>query len=138
MSIVDYSLSSKFPRLFVVNMMTGDVQSLHVAHGKGSDPNADGRLDQFSNVEGSNASSRGFYLTNETYAGLHGLSLKLDGLSSTNSLARRRYLVLHSADYVVEAPVVQGRSWGCLAVAVEMGPKLIEWIKNGSLIYVDS
>jgi hypothetical protein len=45
-------------------------------------------------------SSLGVYKTAETYNGKHGLSLRLDGLSPTNSKARERAVVVHGADYV--------------------------------------
>ena len=136
-TVVDFSLSSKMPRLNVVDIKTGSVWSMHVAQGKGSDLNGDGRLDRFSNMVGSNATSRGFYLTAETYIGARGLSLRLDGLSPTNSLARQRTIVLHGAPYVVDALVLQGRSWGCIAVAQQNSGELIKMIKGGALIYVD-
>ncbi|HWU45027.1 MAG TPA: murein L,D-transpeptidase catalytic domain family protein, partial [Bdellovibrio sp.] len=72
------------------------------------------------------------------YDGSHGYSLSLDGLSSTNSNVRSRAIVVHGADYVSEADVIQGRSWGCPAVAMENRTKLIDMIKNGSIIYASA
>jgi hypothetical protein len=111
------------------------VKSIHVAHGKGSDSNNDGYATNFSNKVNSEASSLGFYLTAETYHGNHGLSLRLDGLSSTNSKARERSVVLHGADYVREAEVKAGRSWGCPAVSMALRGDVIELLKGGSLIF---
>ncbi|MCP5916770.1 murein L,D-transpeptidase catalytic domain family protein, partial [Klebsiella pneumoniae] len=76
-------------RFFIVDMNSGSVWPLHVAHGKGSDSNHDGYAEKFSNTSGSNASSLGYYITAETYNGSNGYSLRLDGMSSTNSNARR-------------------------------------------------
>ncbi|RYZ76836.1 MAG: murein L,D-transpeptidase catalytic domain family protein [Proteobacteria bacterium] len=135
LTIVDFSSASKNQRLFVINMADGSVWSGWVAHGSGSDRNNDGVADSFSNAPGSNASSLGYYLTAETYSGKHGLSLKLDGLSSTNSKARSRAIVLHGASYVSRASVRQGRSWGCLAVPMIDRNFLVNALKNGSLIY---
>lgn len=135
LSVLDFSKRSTEKRLYVVNMKSGSVWSLHVAHGKGSDSNHDGFAESFSNVSGSNASSLGFYRTAETYQGKHGYSLRLDGLSSTNSNARARAVVIHGASYVQDTNVVQGRSWGCPAVSMENHKKLIDLIKGGSLIY---
>src|SRR5690606_28831407 len=104
-------------RLHVINMSTGAGWSLHVAHGKGSDKNHDAYAERFSNTSGSNASSLGAYLTAETYSGSNGYSLRLDGLSTTNSNARRRAVVVHGASYVKDSNVKQGRSWGCPAVS---------------------
>jgi hypothetical protein len=138
LSVIDFSLSSKQKRFHVINMKTGEVWSIHTAHGKGSDPDHDGYANSFSNVSGSNASSIGIYKTAETYSGSHGYSLKLDGLSKTNSNARSRAVVIHGADYVSESSVIQGRSWGCPAVTMSYRTKLIDMIKNGSIIYASA
>lgn len=134
-TLIDFSKSSKDQRLFVINMESGFVWPMHVAHGKGSDLDHDGFAERFSNISGSNASSLGFYLTAETYYGKNGLSLRLDGLSNTNSNARARAVVVHGATYVQEKEIIQGRSWGCPAVTMAYKDKLIQMIKEGSLMY---
>ncbi|WP_413575704.1 murein L,D-transpeptidase catalytic domain family protein [Bdellovibrio sp. HCB290] len=138
LSVLDFSLSSTKKRFHIINMKTGDVWSIHVAHGKGSDPDHDGYANSFSNTSGSNASSVGVYKTAETYSGSHGYSLRLDGLSSTNSRARSRAVVIHGADYVSESSVIQGRSWGCPAVTMSYRTKLIDMVKGGSIIYASA
>ncbi len=135
LTVLDFSLPSNKKRLHVINMSTGTVWSLHVAHGKGSDSNHDAYAERFSNTSGSNASSLGAYLTAETYSGSNGYSLRLDGLSSTNSNARRRAVVIHGASYVKDSNVKQGRSWGCPAISMTNRTKLIDTIKGGSLIF---
>ena len=135
LSVIDFSKNSTKVRFFVVNMSTGAVWSMHVAHGKGSDVDHDGIAEKFSNVEGSNMSSLGVYLTAETYTGHNGYSLRLDGLSSTNSNARNRAIVVHGASYVNEINEIPGRSAGCPAVAHANRDKLINQIKEGSVIY---
>lgn len=134
-TLIDFSKSSSQRRMYVVNMKTGSVWTLHTAHGSGSDKNNDGYAERFSNVSGSNASSLGYYLTAETYYGKNGYSLRLDGLSSTNSKARSRAVVVHGASYVQDKTRIQGRSWGCPAVASDYNNTLINIIKSGSLIY---
>ncbi|WP_374078011.1 murein L,D-transpeptidase catalytic domain family protein [Bdellovibrio bacteriovorus] len=134
-SVIDFSQKSTQKRWYFINMSTGSVWNIHVSHGKGSDSNHDGFAEKFSNVSGSNASSVGFYKTAETYQGSNGYSLKLDGLSSTNSNARPRAIVVHGAAYVQDSAVVQGRSWGCPAVSSTNRDKVINMIKGGSLIY---
>lgn len=134
-SLIDFSKRSTEARFFIINMNSGEVWAIHTAHGKGSDANHDGYAEKFSNKSGSNASSLGFYLAAETYTGKHGLSLKLDGLSSTNSAARARAVVIHAASYVRESSVIQGRSWGCPAIAMNLREKVINKLKGGSLIY---
>lgn len=138
LSVIDFSQYSGNKRFFIINMKTGAVWAIRVAHGKGSDPTHDGYAHTFSNVSGSNASSLGFYMTLDTYTGDNGYSLQLDGLSSTNSNAKSRAIVVHGAAYVSEANVNQGRSWGCPAVAMENRTKLIDMIKGGSLIYASA
>lgn len=135
MSLIDFSKRSTQARFFIINMSSGQVWAIHTAHGKGSDSDHDGYAEKFSNKSGSNASSLGYYLAAETYQGKHGLSLKLDGLSSTNSKARARAVVIHGASYVKESSVIQGRSWGCPAVANNLRDKVIGLLKGGSLIY---
>lgn len=134
-SIIDFSKKSSKSRFFVVDLNTGSVWPIRTAHGKGSDSNADGFAESFGNQSGSGKSSLGFYRTAETYQGGNGYSLRLDGLSSTNSNARSRAIVVHGASYVNEKPVIQGRSLGCPAVTRDFRDKLINQIKNGSLIY---
>lgn len=135
LSVLDFSKSSTQKRFFLIDMKTGAVAPYHVSHGKGSDSNHDGYAEKFSNTEGSNASSLGFYMTAETYNGSNGFSLRLDGLSKTNSNARSRAIVVHGADYVEDRNRIQGRSWGCPAFSQANKTKIINLIKGGSVIY---
>ncbi|MNJ96787.1 hypothetical protein D3C87_145200 [compost metagenome] len=134
-SLIDFSKSSRQKRFFIIDMNSGGVWAITVAHGKGSDSNHDGFADRFSNTSGSNASSLGYYKAAETYSGKHGLSLRLDGLSSTNSRARSRAIVIHGASYVKDSSVIQGRSWGCPAVSMANRTKVINALKGGTMIY---
>ena len=116
-------------------MKSGAVWSLHVAHGKGSDPEETGFATVFGNKSGSDRTSLGYYLTAETYSGKHGLSLRIDGLSSSNSNVREREVVVHGADYVHDIDLKAGRSDGCFAVPDDDHAHVIDVIKGGSLIY---
>lgn len=136
-SIVDFSANSKYARLFIINMQTGTVLPLHVAHGQNSDPSNDGFATQFSNVVDSDESALGFFLTAETYTGDNGLSLRLDGLSTTNSNTRVRDIVMHGAEYVYDTDTQAGRSLGCFAVPMDDRDNVINILKNGSLLYAD-
>lgn len=136
-SVIDFAMPSSKRRFYIVNMETGAVFATTVAHGKGSDANNDGVADKFSNVNDSNASSLGVYVTAETYNGTHGLSLRLDGKSSTNSNVRMRAIVVHGAAYVQDREVRQGRSWGCPAVPMAYRDRIIGWLKGGSVIYAN-
>jgi hypothetical protein len=136
-TVIDMSQHSKNKRWYLIDMTTGQVERQVVAHGKNSDPENDGTPRLFSNVSGSLKSSIGFYKTAETFAGNHGLSLRLDGLSTTNSNARARAIIVHGADYVVTGSSKQGRSWGCPAIPMNVYKPLIGKIKGGSLMYID-
>ncbi|HET7232111.1 MAG TPA: murein L,D-transpeptidase catalytic domain family protein [Longimicrobium sp.] len=135
-SVLDYSMNSSKRRLHVIDMASGQVQSLFVANGIGSEPVHNGKATRFGNEPGSNMSSLGFVRTAETYQGKHGLSLRLDGLSgASNSNMRKRAVVVHGADYVHDSAVVQGRSNGCPAVSMSQINALIGKIKGGSLMF---
>jgi len=133
-TIIDYGMKSNVKRMFVVDMESGAVDAYLVSHGKGSDPNHDGYADAFSNSHSSHMSSLGFALTAETYNGKHGYSLKMDGLSKSNSNDRARTIVFHSADYVAPHRVL-GRSHGCPSVEEGSHTNLFKRIKGGSLVY---
>ena len=135
LGIVDFAAHSSKDRFWILDMRTGAEHAMHVAHGTGSDPDADGYATKFSNTPNSKASSLGFYLTGALYTGKHGKSMRLHGLSSTNSNALTRAVVIHDSNYVREANVRQGRSFGCLAVAnTEIGNVLAS-LRGGALIY---
>jgi hypothetical protein len=134
-TIVDFSLRSNKQRLFVVDLTTGAVEGHVVAHGSGSDPGDTGYAKRFSNVVNSNASSLGFYATGEIYSGKHGRSLRLDGLSPTNTKVRARDVVIHGASYVREGSAKQGLSSGCLALPTNAKDAIITKLAGESLLY---
>ena len=132
--VIDFSKHNSKKRFFLIDMDSGDVVGYLTAHGKNSDPDFDGYATKFSNTPDSLMSSVGFYLTAETYYGEHGYSLRLDGLSSTNSNARSRAIVIHGAEYVTDTPLI-GRSYGCPALDMDYYTEVISMIKGGALIY---
>lgn len=138
-AIVDFSKPSSERRLFLLDLETGDVEALLVAHGQGSDLNHDGMADSFSNEDGSHASSLGAYRAALRYEGGHGLSLALDGLDPTNAAARDRLVVLHSQWYVSDAMVAErgklGRSWGCFVVDQAVIEAVVDRLEDGGFIY---
>lgn len=133
--IVDFASHSSKARFFILDVQSGAVHAMHVAHGSGSDADADGYATKFSNVPNSKASSLGFYVTGALYSGSHGKSMRLHGLSSTNSNALSRAVVVHESNYVQEANMRQGRSFGCLAVATTEIRKVLNSLSGGALIY---
>jgi hypothetical protein len=137
--IVNFDLHSAKPRLFVFDVISKEVASYLCAHGIGSEgEDNDGIAEVFSNRNGSKASSLGVYRCAETYTGRNGYSLRLDGLESTNSNARSRAIVVHGAIYVSEKFAEEngriGRSQGCPALDHEYARKVIDELKQGSLL----
>ncbi len=138
LTVIDYSRPSSEPRLWVIDRATGQVVWHElVAHGKGSGENF---ATAFSNQEGSLKSSLGLFLTQETYQGSNGYSLRLRGLErGVNDHAQERAIVIHGAPYVSADFVRQhgrlGRSWGCPALSLAVAHDLIDEIQGGSLVF---
>ena len=112
-----------------------------VAHGRGSDPGHSGWLQSFSNVPGSEATSRGAYLTAEWYKGKYGTSIRLVGLDQDNSMALPRAIVMHPAWYVDPTMVEKwgklGRSEGCFAMSPSDFNEALWHISGGRLLFAD-
>ncbi len=136
MTVIDFNQHSSQRRMFLIDMKSGAVTPMLTSAGSGSDPDNDGYATLFSNIVDSHQSSLGFYLTSSTYQGGNGYSLRLHGLSVTNSKAFERYIVVHGADYISEAESKVGRSWGCPAVDRKLNKSLIDRIKGGSLLFI--
>ncbi|TRD11747.1 twin-arginine translocation pathway signal [Erythrobacter insulae] len=140
--IADFGVHSAEKRFHFVNLDREEVQSFHVSHGTGSDPEHDGWLNQYSNVEGSNATSKGAYITWEWYVGRYGTSVRLGGLDSTNDAALRRYIVMHRAKYAEPDHIDRwgrlGRSNGCFALGEEQFRIALLNLSGGRLLYADS
>lgn len=140
-AIADFSLPSRMPRFHLVDVAGGRVNSLLVAHGRGSDPAHTGWLQRFSNEPSSHATSAGAYRTDGLYAGAHGRSIRLTGLDQTNSNALSRAIVVHAAWYVspemAKMHGVLGRSEGCFALSNAKLPEVLARIGSGRLIYAD-
>lgn len=135
-TFINYAKHSNDERMFLVDLVTGDIEKYLVSHGKKSDINTDGLTDTFSNIIGSNQTSLGLYITATTYySNKNGLSLILKGLEKTNSNAKKRHIVLHGADYVDPSEIPLGMSEGCPAVERQYTKSIIKKLKGGSLIY---
>lgn len=139
--IADFGVHSAEPRFHFVNLDREEVHSVHVSHGTGSDPEHDGWLNTFSNVEGSNATSRGAYVTWEWYVGRYGTSVRLGGLDPTNDAALRRYIVMHRAKYAEKSHIERwgrlGRSNGCFAMGEDDFRTALLTLSGGRLLYAD-
>jgi hypothetical protein len=137
-TIVDYTIPSTEPRLWVVDLNKKKV-IFHtlVAHGSGNGGNLP---TTFSDRPGSRQASLGVFVTGKTYQGGHGLSLVLHGLEQgINGNAERRRIVVHGANYVNPAISNElgrlGRSFGCLALENHLAKKIIQTIQDGSLVF---
>ena len=141
LTIIDFSLSSKKKRMWIMDMAQNKVL-FHtvVSHGQ----NTGGEFaTKFSNTVNSLQSSLGFYITGETYIGKNGLSMFIDGMEEEfNSKARERYVVVHGADYanpeVIDNLGRLGRSYGCPAVPTALTKEIINTIKDKSVMYIHS
>lgn len=139
LTICDFSMSSNTKRLWVIDTNEKKVlfNSL-VAHGKNT---GEEFAANFSNTESSLQSSLGFYITDATYQGDNGYSLKLLGMDKGfNDAAYRRAIVMHGADYVSDefASVHKriGRSWGCPAVPRALTQPIINTIKGRNCLFI--
>lgn len=142
LSIVDFSKVSGERRLWVIDLFQNRVLFHElVAHGKNSSEKDSVALaTKFSNRHHSYQSSLGLFKTLDVYRGTKGQSLRLQGLDEgINDNAEARGVVMHGAHYVNETRAKElgyvGRSYGCLSVRPEVTRKLIDTIKQGTLIY---
>ena len=138
LTVIDYSKPSSQKRLWVYDLTRRELlyEEL-VAHGQGSGANF---ATEFSNLPDSHQTSLGLFVTDETYVGRNGYSLRLDGLDKgVNDRARERAIVMHGAPYVspafVKANGRLGRSHGCPAVSDAVARDLIDKVKGGGLVF---
>jgi L,D-transpeptidase catalytic domain len=136
--VADFARPSGVPRFHLVDLVGGKVDTILVAHGRGSDPEHSGWLRSFSNRPGSEATSQGHYVTGSYYNGQHGRSIHLHGLDATNNNAEDRAIVVHAAWYVGPAMVrlhgKLGCSEGCFAVSQADMPKVLRRLGPGRLL----
>ncbi len=138
LAIIDYSKPSTAKRLWVFDLRSRAlVYEELVAHGQGSGENW---ATEFSNEPNTHRSSIGLFVTQDTYVGKNGYSLRMRGLEpGVNDRALDRAIVMHGASYV-SATFVQlegrlGRSWGCPAMREDVAREVIDRLKDGGLIF---
>lgn len=139
LSICDFSQSSRNKRMYVIDVRHKRLlYRTYVAHGQNS---GDEFATTFSNSTDSYMSSLGFYVTQRTYVGRNGLSLKLSGVDSGyNDMALKRKIVLHGASYVSEKYMedygTPGTSLGCPALPSAVSARIIRTVKDGSCLFI--
>ncbi|HET7461351.1 MAG TPA: murein L,D-transpeptidase catalytic domain family protein [Longimicrobium sp.] len=143
---VDYGLDAETPRGYVFDMSELRIVEgpFNVAHGRGSAARG-GVPRRFSNRHGSEATSLGLFLAQETYSFsgrtngrvYNSIGLRLRGVSGRfNAHARERGVVVHGAPYVTGDRA--GRSEGCPAVSPSRARSVIPRIRNGGMVFLYS
>ena len=137
-TVIDYTRPSVEPRLWVLDLDEPRVLFRElVAHGRESGGNF---TERFSNLPGSLMTSIGVFVTDATYFGRNGYSLRLHGLEpGINDNAYDRAIVMHGAAYVSRELVKRlgrlGRSFGCPALPEAVARTIIDTIKGGTVLY---
>lgn len=145
--VVDFARKSNEPRLYRIDLRDGSGidDPIRVAHGIGSDPNDDGIIDAFGNVQDSLMSSLGPARGGEIYVGINGRSLRLDGLEPSNSAMRARDIVVHSyspttmryfnAELLSMRSGRPGTSEGCFVVEPDKRDWIMQTLVDGGFLY---
>jgi len=138
LTVIDYSKPSTEKRMWVFDLKAHALLYRElVAHGQGT---GDNLAKYFSNEPETHRSSIGLYVTEDTYIGKNGYSLRLNGLDrGFNDHALERAIVMHGAPYVsdefAKAQGRLGRSWGCPALREGIAREVIDRVKGGSLVF---
>jgi hypothetical protein len=144
---VDLGLNNLTPRGYVFDMEKLALVEgpFTVAHGRGSARARNGVPTMFTNRAGSNSSTLGLYLAQETYefsgkvAGhvYRSVGLRMSGESGEfNDAARARGIVAHGAPYVTATG--SGRSEGCPAMELQRANRLLPLLANGGVVFIFS
>ncbi|MDD3788659.1 MAG: murein L,D-transpeptidase catalytic domain family protein [Petrimonas sp.] len=138
LTVVDFDQPSYNKRMYVIDVKHRKLLfNTWSAHGKNTGAAV---ANKFSNRLQSLQSSLGLYITESTYNGSNGYSLRLIGLEPCNNNAWRRAIVMHGASYVSQQTIKNmgyiGRSWGCPAIPQELCKPIINTIKGGSCLFL--
>ena len=139
LSICDFSQPSCNKRMYVIDVRHKKLlYRTYVAHGQNS---GEEYATAFSNEPDSYKSSLGFYITQRTYFGRNGLSLRINGVDTGyNDMAVKRNIVLHGSSYVSDKYMQNfgalGTSLGCPALPTTLSPRIIRTVKNGSCLFI--
>jgi hypothetical protein len=139
LTIADFSQSSKNKRLYVIDLANRRVAfNTFVSHGKNSGSEM---ATSFSNEKDSYKSTMGFMLTDDTYKGSCGYSLRFNGMEAgINDRIRNRDIIVHGSRYVNEYKADEdgrvGNSLGCPAVPINECREIIDFIKGGTVYFI--
>ncbi|MHB9055746.1 MAG: murein L,D-transpeptidase catalytic domain family protein [Paludibacteraceae bacterium] len=137
-TIIDFDQPSYQKRMYIIDLKNYKILfNTWTAHGKNTGAAI---AKKFSNTPESLESSLGVFVTEDTYFGKHGYSLRLVGLEKSNSSAYQRAIVVHGANYVSQETINDmgyiGRSFGCPAVPTELSKPIIDKIKGRSCFFI--
>jgi len=129
-AIADYTKTAMEKRLYIINLHSGAVHAHYVAHGKNSGAMG-GRVWRASNRMNSFQTPTGFFkvgkkegLTSKRYN-----YLGIEGLEWKNRNAKKRGILLHTANYVNWG----GRSRGCFAITPQDKQQVFSRLKTALL-----
>ena len=135
----DLGINSAEHRFWIHDTKHDKILPFKTSHGSGgkNEYPHDGECREVSNVPGSHMSCVGMFKCAETYMGRNGYSLRLDGLSETNSKARPRAIVIHKHGAMNNIRgSISPRSWGCFMFSPYDYKRIIDMLKNGSPLFV--
>ena len=155
LAVADFSKSSRHRRFYILDLKKEEVLiNFWTSHALKSDVDGDGIPETFSNQNGSSQSSLGFMLTDQTYSGMWGYSLRLKGLDrKLNSQVLSRAVVIHGYGGLGAHDASWGNltgSEGCLMFSLNesgrfwgledrsMRDIVIDTLKKGSLVFIYS
>jgi len=125
--VIDYQKNLFSRRLYLLDMKNKKIiLNCQVAHAYES-----GLLyaTKFSNKPQSEKSSYGAFITRNSRPGKYGYSMVIDGLDKgINDNVKTRAIIFH--------PTTVSYSKGCFATSKENNKKIIDYTKEGSLVYV--
>jgi hypothetical protein len=139
MIIFDLDLHSSTQRLHIINLQTGEVESVEAAHGSESDCGGRqaGFVCEFISDRDSKASLLGFFTTDDLYREKTRWAIRLNGLEGSSDAFSGNdvpsTIVIHSAAYV--SPRHAGLSHGCPALNRAVLEKWKDKLKDGALFY---
>ena len=131
----DLSKSNSSYRFFVINLKDTTIINQGLCCNGRTD--TDGKV-IYSNIIGSKCSSKGLYKIQNSYVGRFGKAYVLNGLSSTNSNAKVRHVVLHSYKWIPRNESFYSicNSEGCPTVNPDYLKELSIYIKNYNVKYL--